>query len=121
MITTKANDIDEYIASFPKDVQKMLQQVRDMVRKAAPKAEETIKYDMPTFMYKGNLVYFAAFKSHIGFYSIPTGNKDFEKEFSAYKTGKGSIQFPMDQPMPLKLITKIVKFRVKQNLNRSKE
>lgn len=112
-------DIDEYIAGFPKDVQLILEQIRATVKEAAPDAEETIKYAMPTFTLKGNLVYFAAFKNHIGFYATPTGNEAFKKDISGYKTGKGSVQFPLDKPMPLPLITKIVTFRVKQNLERS--
>ena len=119
MLTTKPNNIDEYIAGFPPDVQQMLQQVRVTIKEAAPGAEETIKYAMPTFTYKGNLVYFAAFKKHIGFYPVPTGNDAFEKELSNYKTGKGSVQFPFDQPMPLSLITKIVKFWVKRNTEKN--
>jgi uncharacterized protein YdhG (YjbR/CyaY superfamily) len=121
MDTGKASGIDGYIAGFPKDIRKVLQQIRTTVQKAAPRAEETIKYNMPTFTYKGNLVYFAAFKNHIGFYSVPTGNKAFEKDFSAYKTGKGSIQFPLDKPMPLGLITRIVKFRIRKNLEKARK
>ncbi len=112
--------IDEYIAGFPPDVQVILQQVRATIREAAPGAEETIKYRMPTFLLDGNLVYFAAFKNHIGFYPIPTGIEKFKKELSAYKTAKGSVQFPLDKPMPLALIRKIVKFRVKENLEKAK-
>jgi uncharacterized protein YdhG (YjbR/CyaY superfamily) len=119
MVTNKAQDINAYIAGFPDEVQKALRKIRATVKKAAPRAEEAIKYDMPAFTYKGNLVYFAAFKKHIGFYSVPTGNKAFEKEFSGYKTGKGSIQFPLDKPMPLGLITRVVKFRIRQNLEKA--
>jgi len=115
-----AKDIDEYIAGFPKDIQKMLEQIRATIKKAAPGAEETIKYAMPTFTLNGNLVYFAAFKNHIGFYPVPSGMEAFEKDLSVYKSGKGSVQFPLDQPMPLGLITKIVKFRVKENLEKAK-
>jgi len=116
MATKKANSITEYIATFPKDVQKILEQVRYTIKKAAPGAEETISYGIPTFTFNGkNLVHFAAFKNHIGFYATPTGHKEFEKELSIYKQGKGSVQFPLDKPMPLSLITKIVKFRVKEN------
>jgi len=120
MITTKPNNIDEYIAGFPKDVQKILEQIRTTVKQAAPEAEETISYAMPAFKLQGNLVYFAAFKNHIGFYALPTGNEAFKKELSTYKTGKGSIQFPLDKPMPLDLVTRIVKFRIKENQERSK-
>ena len=115
MVTTKPNNIDEYISGFPPDVQQMLQQVRVTIKEAAPGAEETIKYAMPTFTYKGNLVYFAAFKKHIGFYPVPTGNDAFEKELSSYKTGKGSVQFLFDRPMPLTLIRRLVKFWVQRN------
>ena len=117
--TAQPKDIDEYIARFPKDVQKMLEQVRAIIKEAAPDAEETIKYAMPTFTLNGNLVYLAAFKNHIGFYATPTGNEAFKKDLSGYKTGKGSVQFPLDKPMPLSLISKIVTFSVRQNLEKS--
>ncbi len=112
--------IDEYIAGFPPDVQKILEKVRATIRNAAPDAQEKISYKMPTFTLNGNLVYFAAFKNHIGFYPIPTGIKKFEKELSVYEQGKGSVQFPLDKPIPYDLITKIVKFRVKENLEKAK-
>ncbi len=115
----KPETIDAYIAGFPEDIQQMLQAIRETVQKAAPEAEETIKYDMPTYVLNGNLVFFAAFKKHIGFYGVPTGNAAFP-ELSAYKEGKGSVQFPFDQPMPLELIEKIVKYRVKKNSQASK-
>lgn len=115
-----APDIDTYIADFPEAVQAILQQVRATIHKAAPEATEDIKYAIPTFVLKGNLVHFAAFKSHIGFYPTPTGIEEFEQELSVYKQGKGSVQFPLDQPMPLDLITRIVKYRVKQHLERKK-
>jgi uncharacterized protein YdhG (YjbR/CyaY superfamily) len=107
--------IDEYIASFPSDIQVILEKIRSTIREAAPGAEETIKYRMPTFTLKGNLVFFAAFKKHIGFYPVPTGIEKFKDELSAYEGGKGSVQFPLDQPIPYDLISKIVKFRVKEN------
>jgi len=110
--------IDEYIAGFPTGTQALLQQVRTTIKKAAPKAEEAIKYAMPTFVLSGNLVHFAAFKNHIGFYPAPTGIEEFQDALAGYKTGKGSVQFPIDQPMPLKLIEKIVKRRVRQNLSK---
>lgn len=113
---TEPQTIDEYIADFPEDVRKILEQVRMTIRKAAPEAQETIKYRMPTFTLHGNLVHFAGFKNHIGFYPVPTGIEAFKKELSVYKQGKGSIQFPLDQPIPYNLIGKIVKFRVKENL-----
>lgn len=111
--------IDEYIASFPADVQKRLQEVRTTIRAAAPEAQEKISYLMPTFTYKGNLVYFAAFKNHIGFYPIPSGIEEFKDELAVYKQGKGSVQFPFDQPLPLDLITRIVKFRVQENVRKA--
>ncbi len=121
MTKTKPKNIDEYIAGFPKDIQNILEQIRATIKKAAPDAEETIKYAIPTFTLQGNnLVHFAAFKNHIGFYATPAGNEAFKKELSNYKMGKGSIQFPLDKPMPFDLITKIVKFRVKENSARSK-
>lgn len=112
-------NIDEYVADFPPDIQKILQKIRLTIRRAAPKAEETIKYRMPTFTLNGNLVHFAAFKKHIGFYPTPTGTKEFQKELSVYNGAKGSVQFPLDQPIPFGLISKIVKFRVKENLARA--
>ncbi|HET9745190.1 MAG TPA: DUF1801 domain-containing protein [Chitinophagaceae bacterium] len=115
-------NIDEYIAAFPADVQKILQQIRSGIHKAAPQAEETIKYAIPTFTLEGiNLVHFAAFKNHIGFYPTPTGIEEFKKELSAFKGAKGSVQFPLDKPMPLALITRIVKFRVKEVLESPKK
>jgi len=116
---TAPRNIDEYIAGFPKDVQEILEKIRMTIRKAAPEAEETINYQMPTFTLKGNLVHFAAFKTHIGFYPTPTGIEKFQKELSVYKGAKGSVQFPLDKPMPFDLISKIVEFRVKENLARA--
>jgi len=112
--------IDEYIAGFPNDAQDVLQKIRMTIRKAAPESEETISYKMPAFTLNGNLVYFAGFEKHIGFYPIPTGIDKFKKELSVYKQGKGSVQFPLDKPIPYNLISKIVKFRVKENLDRVK-
>ena len=114
----KPKDIDDYISSFPENTQKLLEQVRETIRKAAPEAIEKISYAMPTFYLNGNLVHFAAFTNHIGFYALPSGNEAFQKELSAYKTGKGSIQFPIGEPMPLDLIAKIVKFRVEENMQK---
>jgi uncharacterized protein YdhG (YjbR/CyaY superfamily) len=111
--------IDAYIAGFPKDVQLILEELRATIRKAAPEAEETINYQIPTFTVNGNLVHFAAYKNHIGFYPTPAGIAAFKKELSAYEGAKGSVQFPIDKPLPLRLITKIVKFRVKENLERA--
>jgi uncharacterized protein YdhG (YjbR/CyaY superfamily) len=108
-------NMDAYIESFPPEVQVLLQQIRATVHDAAPAATEDIKYGMPAFIWNGHLVLFAAFKNHIGFYPAPTGVKSFEKDLAGYKTGKGSVQFPLDRPMPLKLITKIVQYRLKKN------
>lgn len=113
--------IDEYMETFPQDVKTRLQMIRQAIREIAPEAEETIKYRMPTFTLHGNLVHFAAFKHHIGFYPTPSGTETFKKELSAYKTAKGSIQFPLDQPLPMPLIRRIVKFRVKENRERSQK
>ncbi len=109
------NTIDEYIAGFPEDVQRILERIRATIREAAPDAEETIKYAMPTFTLNGDLVYVAAFDHHIGFYATPTGHEAFKAELSAYKQSKGSVQFPLNQPIPLRLITRIIKFRVEEN------
>jgi uncharacterized protein YdhG (YjbR/CyaY superfamily) len=114
-MNTIISDIDSYINGFPQDIQELLQQVRDTIRSAAPEATETISYAMPTFFLNGNLVHFAAFKSHIGFYPTPSGIEAFKQELSKYKGAKGSVQFPIDQPMPLDLISRIVKFRVSEN------
>ena len=116
---THPNEIDEYIESFPKDIQDILEKVRATIREAAPEAEEAISYQMPTFKLKGNLVHFAAFKNHIGMYPAPSGIEKFKSELSAYKGGKGSIKFPLDKPIPYDLISEIVKFRVKENLERA--
>lgn len=115
--STAPKNIDEYIAGFPKDVQDILEKIRTTIRKAAPDAEETISYKMPTFNLKGHyLVYFAAYKKHIGFYGAPRADADFKEDLSAYEAGKGTLQFPLDKPIPYKLISRIVKFRVKENL-----
>jgi len=108
--------IDEYIAGFPPDVRAILEKIRATIRDAAPDAEETISYKMPTFRLKGNLVHFAAYKDHIGFYPTPSGTAQFQEELSPYKRGKGSIRFPLDQPVPFDLIHRIVGFRVEENL-----
>jgi uncharacterized protein YdhG (YjbR/CyaY superfamily) len=112
--------IDEYIKTFPADIQKILEKIRQTVRKAAPEAQEAISYQMPTFKLNGNLVHFAAFKDHIGFYPVPSGIEAFRKELSPYIKGKGTIQFPLDKPIPYDLVEKIVKFRVKENLAKKK-
>ena len=116
---TVPKDIDEYIAGLPNDVQEILEKIRMTIRKAAPDAEETIKYQIPTFTLNGNLVHFAAFKKHIGFYPTPTGIETFKDELSVYEGAKGSVRFPLDKPVPFDLISKIVKFRVKENLERA--
>lgn len=113
--TRLAKNVDEYIVSFPPATKAALENVRKTIKKAAPNAEEFISYAMPAYKYKGVLVYFAGYKNHIGFYGTPSGHEAFKKELSVYKSGKGSVQFPLDKPLPLKLITQIVQFRVKQN------
>jgi uncharacterized protein YdhG (YjbR/CyaY superfamily) len=113
-------NIDDYIAACSQEVQPKLQEMRATIKQAAPDAEEAISYQMPTFRLNGNLVHFAAFKNHIGFYPVPSGIEAFKKELSVYKQGKGSVQFPLDEPLPLKLITRIVKFRVKENAAKAK-
>jgi uncharacterized protein YdhG (YjbR/CyaY superfamily) len=118
---TAPKDIDEYIAGFPNDTQEILEQIRKTIRKAAPEAEETISYQIPTFTLKGKyLVYFAAYKKHIGLYPAPRGSERFKKELSLYAGGKGTVRFPLDKPIPFGLIKRIVKFRVKENLERAK-
>jgi uncharacterized protein YdhG (YjbR/CyaY superfamily) len=122
MSSNKANfhSIDEYIATFPEDVQKIMQQLRTTIKDAAPAAGEKISYNMPTFTLNGTyLVYFAGWKSHIAFYGAPRGNAEFPEDLSAYETGKGTLQFPYDEPLPLDLITKIVKYRAAENLKRT--
>lgn len=116
---TGPKDIDEYIAGFPKEIQEILEKIRTTIRKAAPDAEETISYQIPTFTLKGNLVHFAAFKKHIGFYPTSTGIEKFKNELSAYEGAKGSVRFPLDKPIPFDLISDIVTFRVKENLERA--
>ena len=110
--------IDEYIGMFPEDVQRILNELRQTIRVAAPAAQETINYQIPTFTLNGNLVHFAAFENHIGFYPTPSGMEAFRKELSGYKGAKGSVQFPIHEPLPLPLIRRIVEFRVKENLEK---
>ncbi len=114
-------NIDDYVDRFPKKVQQLLEKMRLTIRKAAPKAEETISYGIPAFTLNGSLVWFAAFKNHIGFYPGSPAVIAFKKELSAYEGAKGSVQFPFDEPLPLALVSRIVKFRVKQNLSESKK
>jgi len=111
-------DIDTYINSFPITIQEHLQQIRETIKKAAPAAIEKISYGMPTFYLKGNLIHFAAYKNHIGLYPAPQGIEAFKEELSVYKGAKGSVQFPLNQPMPLALIAKITKYRVQQQLEK---
>jgi uncharacterized protein YdhG (YjbR/CyaY superfamily) len=113
---TTMSDIDHYIAKFPLDTQEILNQVRAVIIKTAPDAVEGMAYGMPGYKTNGKpLCYFAGYKNHIGFYATPNGHEAFAKEFSKYKQGKGSVQFPITEPMPLKLIESVVKFRVKEN------
>lgn len=116
----QAASIDEYIADFPAHIQEILQEIRAAIRKTAPAAAEKISYGMPTFtLEKTNLVHFAAFQHHIGFYPTPVGTESFKEALSGYKTGKGSVQFPLDQPIPLELIIRITEFRVKDVLDKA--
>jgi len=110
--------IDEYIKAFPADIQGILKRMRQTIRKTAPEAVESIAYEMPTFKLNGNLVHFAAFKNHIGFYPTPSGIERFKERLSEYEVSKGSIRFPLDKDIPYDLIQDIVRFRVKENLNR---
>jgi uncharacterized protein YdhG (YjbR/CyaY superfamily) len=112
--------IDEYIQSYPKDVQEILTKVRATIRKAAPDADEAIKYRLPTFILHGNLVHFGAFKGYIGFYPTPSGTAKFKKELAAYGGSKGAVRFPLDKPIPYGLIGKITAFRVKENRKKPK-
>ncbi|MFN2150459.1 MAG: iron chaperone [Anaerolineales bacterium] len=116
---TPPRNVDEYIAGFPDEVQVKLEKLRATIKAAAPEAEEKISYQMPTFALKGNLVHFAAYEHHIGFYPASSGIEQFKAELSIYKGGKGSVQFPLDQPIPYDLIRKIVSFRVKENISRA--
>jgi len=108
--------IDEYIATFPEGIQKTLEELRATIKAAAPEATEKISYQMPTFFLKGNLVHFAAYKRHIGFYPAPRGIEAFKDELARYEGSKGAVRFPIEEPLPLDLISKIVKFRVAENL-----
>ena len=114
-----AETIDEYIAGFPEEVQSVLQTIRATIREAAPGAVEAIAYQMPTFRLNGNLIHFAAFRNHIGIYPTPSGIDAFGQELSPFRTGKGTLQFPIDQPIPIDLIRKIVTHRVMENEGKS--
>jgi len=113
--------VDEYISSFPQDVQKKLSELRQLIRQIAPDATEKISYQMPTFYLNGNLVHFAAYPKHIGFYPTPSGITNFKEEISKFKHAKGSVQFPIDEPLPIELISKIVEFRVEENRAKKKK
>ena len=113
--------IDEYIAAFPADVQKILQEIRKVIKEAAPQAVEKISYQMPTFYLDGNLVHFAAFKNHIGFYPAPSGIETFKDDLAKYEGSKGAIRFPKDQPLPYDLIRRIVAYRVSENMKKAQE
>lgn len=116
MKTNNITTVEGYIASFPAATQKLLKQVRSIIKKTAPEAEESISYGMPAYkLFKKPLVYFAGYEKHIGFYATPTGHAAFKKELSRYKQGKGSVQFPVDEPIPVELIERIVLFRVEEN------
>ncbi|MFN2166974.1 MAG: iron chaperone [Anaerolineae bacterium] len=116
---TVPQTIDDYLAGFPEDVQAILAQIRSTIREAAPDAKEAISYQLPTFKLEGNLVHFGAFKHHIGFYPTPAGIAEFQDELSRYEGAKGSVKFPLDQPIPYDLIARIVKFRVNENLDKA--
>jgi uncharacterized protein YdhG (YjbR/CyaY superfamily) len=109
---TEFDTIDSYIGSFPEDVQAILQKVRETIRAAAPDAVEAIKYAIPTFVWNGNLIHFAGYQNHIGVYPAPVGIEAFKEELAGYKTGKGSIQFPLNKPIPYDLIRRITEFRI---------
>jgi len=113
------SEIDEYILKFPSEIQGILKMLRKVIKESAPDAKEKISYQMPTFVLHGNLVHFAAYKNHIGFYPTPSGIDAFKHELSEYKGAKGSIQFPIEKPLPYQLISKIVKFRVAENIKKA--
>jgi uncharacterized protein YdhG (YjbR/CyaY superfamily) len=119
-VKTHFKDIDSYILAQPIEVRERLEKIRHVIKSVAPKAEEVISYNMPAFKFHGMLVYFAVFKHHIGFYPFTTAITEFQKELSIYKGAKGSVQFPLDKPVPITLIMKIIKFRVKENLEKFK-
>jgi uncharacterized protein YdhG (YjbR/CyaY superfamily) len=119
MMKNAPKSIDEYIADYPENIQEKLEQMRTTIQQAAPEAKEAMKYAIPTFVLHGNLVHFAAFTHHIGFYATPTANEEFAKDLAPYKMGKGSIQFPINEPLPLELVQKIVLYRVRQNTEKA--
>lgn len=116
----KPQNVDEYISGFPREIQKKLEEMRTTILKAAPDSEERISYQMPAYSFNGNLVYFAAYKNHIGFYPTASGIKNFKADLSKYGSSKGAVRFPIDQSLPLDLISRIVKFRMKENLEKQK-
>ena len=118
--TLKPKDVDEYISIFPVKIQELLKEMRATIKESAPEAEEVISYQMPAYRFHGILIYFAAFKNHIGLYPTVSGIETFKDELSVYKGAKGSVQFPLNKPLPLDLIARIVKFRVTENLKESK-
>lgn len=118
---TSTNVIDQYIASCPAEVQELLYSLRKIIKETVPEASEKMSYGMPTFALHGNLVHFAAFKNHIGFYPAPSGIENFREELSKYKSSKGAVQFPLDQPIPYELVREIVKFRVAENIKQAEE
>ena len=118
--TPVAKNVDEYLEAFPAGIQAIMEKLRQIIKTAAPKAEEVISYQMPAYKYHGMLVYFAGWKNHIGFYPTSSGTNAFKKELSVYKGAKGSVQFPLDKAIPFSLISKIVKFRVKKNEAKAK-
>jgi len=113
--------IDEYVTTFPQDIQEILNKIRSVIKSAAPQAEEKISYQMPTFFLKGNLVHFAAHKKHIGFYPTPSGIDEFKNELSVYSFSKGAVQFPLGKPIPYDLIARIVRFRAGENLRKAED
>jgi uncharacterized protein YdhG (YjbR/CyaY superfamily) len=113
--------VDDYIASFPDEVQKKLSDLRNLIKRLAPEATEKISYQMPTFFLNGNLVHFAAYSNHIGFYPAPSGISKFKNELSDYKHAKGSVQFPLDEPLPIEIISRIVEYRVEENRVKKKK
>lgn len=119
--TYKPDEVDLYIENASEPARARLKKIRQIIKKLVPDAEELISYQMPAFKFHGPLVYYAAFPKHIGFYATPTGHEEFKKELSVYKQGKGSVQFPLDEPLPIELISKIVKFRAKENVAKEKK
>ena len=119
-ISTKFKTVDEYVSAFAAPARRILQEVRQTIKKAAPQAEEVISYNMPAFKLYGVLVYYAAYQKHVGFYPTPSAIKAFQKELAQYESSKGAVQFPIDQPMPVELITKIVQFRVSEKVAKEK-